>query len=114
MDKRNLAFGRTNFILLAIGFAIVVIGFILMSGSSSTEEAFQPDIFSFRRIKLAPVVCFIGFISMIYAVLRKPQGTEITDNAVAAGKDELHAHVVEATEMAGEKTEIAGQTLEKI
>ena len=69
MDKRNYAFDRTNFTLLAIGFAIVVIGFILMSGSSSTEQAFNPDIFSFRRIKVAPVVCFVGFISMIYAII---------------------------------------------
>ncbi len=73
MDKRNYAFDRTNFTLLAIGFAIVVIGFILMSGSSSTEQAFNPDIFSFRRIKVAPVVCFVGFISMIYAIIRKPK-----------------------------------------
>ena len=69
MDKRNYAFDRTNFTLLAIGFAIVIIGFILMSGSSSTEQAFNPDIFSFRRIKVAPVVCFVGFISMIYAII---------------------------------------------
>lgn len=73
MDRRNLAFDRTNFILLAIGFAVVVIGFILMSGPSSTEQTFNPDIFSVRRIKVAPVVCFIGFISMIYAVIRKPK-----------------------------------------
>ena len=65
MDKRNLAFDRTNFILLGIGFAIVVIGFILMSGSSSTEQAYNPEIFSVRRIKVAPVVCFIGFISLL-------------------------------------------------
>ena len=71
MDKRNLAFDRTNFILLAIGFAVVVIGFILMSGPGSTEQSFNPDIFSVRRIKVAPVVCFIGFISMIYAIIRK-------------------------------------------
>jgi uncharacterized membrane protein YidH (DUF202 family) len=73
MDKRNLAFDRTNFILLAIGFAVVVIGFILMSGPSSTEQSFNPDIFSVRRIKVAPVVCFIGFVSMIYAIIRKPK-----------------------------------------
>ena len=73
MDKRNYAFDRTNFTLLAIGFAIVVIGFILMSGSSSTEQAFNPGIFSFRRIKVAPVVCFAGFISMIYAIIHKPK-----------------------------------------
>lgn len=73
MDKRNLAFDRTNFILLAIGFAVVVIGFILMSGPSSTEQTFNPDIFSVRRIKVAPVVCFSGFVSMIYAIIRKPK-----------------------------------------
>lgn len=76
MDRRNYAFDKTNFILLAVGFAIVVIGFILMSGPSSTEQTFNPDIFSFRRIKVAPVVCFIGFISMIYAIIRKPKDTD--------------------------------------
>ena len=73
MDKRNLAFDRTNFILLGIGFTIVVIGFILMSGPGSTEQAYNPDIFSFRRIKLAPEVTFFGFVSMIYAIVRKPK-----------------------------------------
>ena len=73
MDKKNLAFDRTNFILLGIGFAIVVAGFILMSGAGSTEQAYNPDIFSFRRIKVAPVVTLLGFISMIYAVVRKPK-----------------------------------------
>ncbi len=73
MNKRDLAFNRTNFILLAVGFTIVVIGFILMSGSASSEAAFNPDIFSVRRIKVAPVVCFIGFVSMIYAIVHKPK-----------------------------------------
>lgn len=76
MDKRNYAFDRTNFILLAIGFVIVVIGFILMSGAGSTETTYDPGIFSARRIKVAPVVCFLGFISMIYAVIRKPKNKE--------------------------------------
>ena len=70
---RDYAFDRTNFLLLAIGFAIVVIGFVLMSGPGSTEQAYNPDIFSFRRIKVAPVVCFLGFISMIYSIIRKPK-----------------------------------------
>lgn len=75
-SKRNYAFDRTNFILLGVGFAIVIIGFILMSGASSTEQTFDPDIFSVRRIKVAPVVCFIGFISMIYAIIRKPKDAD--------------------------------------
>ena len=74
MDKKNFAFDRMNYILLAIGMAIVVVGFILMSGGGSTEEAYNPDIFSARRIKVAPAVCLLGFVSMIYAVIRKPKG----------------------------------------
>ena len=73
MDKRNLAFGRMNFILLAVSMLVVIIGFVLMGGSGSTAEAYQPDIFSARRIKVAPVVCLLGFVLMIYAVVRKPK-----------------------------------------
>ncbi|WP_321425363.1 DUF3098 domain-containing protein [uncultured Bacteroides sp.] len=73
MDKKKFAFDKTNFILLAVGMLVVILGFILMTGSSTTETAFQPDIFSVRRIKVAPVVCFFGFIFMIYGVVRKPK-----------------------------------------
>ena len=73
MDKRNYAFGKTNFILLAVGMAIVILGFVLMSGAGSDEGVLSADIFSARRIKLAPAVCFIGFISVIYAIIRKPK-----------------------------------------
>ena len=77
MDKRDFAFGRMNFILLAVGMVIVIIGFILMGGDSSTPEAYNPDIFSVRRIKVAPVVCFIGFVSMIYAVVHKSKDEKL-------------------------------------
>ena len=73
MDKRDFAFGRMNYILLGIGMLVVVFGFILMGGGSSTTEAYNPDIFSARRIKVAPVVCLVGFLSMIYAVVYKPK-----------------------------------------
>ena len=73
MDRKDFAFDRVNLILLAIGMAIVVIGFLLMSGGGSTAEKYNPEIFSAVRIKVAPVVCFLGFISMIYAVMRKPK-----------------------------------------
>ncbi|MBQ8969322.1 MAG: DUF3098 domain-containing protein [Bacteroidaceae bacterium] len=69
--KRNFAFGRTNYILLAIGMAVVIVGFVLMSGTGSNETTFNPDIFSAQRIKLAPAVCFLGFIFMIYGILHK-------------------------------------------
>ena len=73
MDTKNFAFDRLNYILLAAGMAIVIIGFILMSGSGSTDTAYDPDIFSPLRIKVAPLVCLAGFVSMIYAVVRKPK-----------------------------------------
>ena len=73
MDKKNFAFDKTNFILLAIGMAIVVIGFLLMVGPNSSDTVFEPDIFSVRRTKVAPVICLLGFVSMIYAVVRRPK-----------------------------------------
>lgn len=78
MDKKNLAFTRVNYILLVIGMAVVVLGFILMSGAGSTETAYNPDIFSARRIKVAPLVCLIGFVSMIFAVMYKAKDQEET------------------------------------
>ncbi len=80
MDKKNLAFDKVNFILLAIGMAVVILGFILMSGSGSTEQAFNPEVFSTMRIKVAPVVCFIGFVSIIYAIIRKPKDINIEED----------------------------------
>lgn len=73
MSKKDLAFNKTNFIMLVIGMAAVVIGFLLMTGSGTTEEFFDSQIFSVRRIKVAPLVCLAGFLFMIYAVIRKPK-----------------------------------------
>ncbi len=79
MDKTKFALDKTNFILLAIGMVVVIVGFLLMTGPGSTEEMFEPDIFSVRRIKVAPAVCFFGFVFMIYALLRKPKNN-LKDN----------------------------------
>ena len=76
MEKRDFAFSKANYVLLAIGMVVVVIGFLLMSGSGSTETAYDPDIFSARRIKVAPLVCLAGFVSMIYAVIYRPKNKE--------------------------------------
>ena len=73
MDKRTFAFDKMNYILLAAGMVVVIIGFLLMTGPSSSATTYEPDIFSVRRIKVAPVVCLLGFVSMVYAVVRKPK-----------------------------------------
>ena len=85
MEKRNFAFDKVNFILIAVSMLVVVLGFVLMSGSGSTDTHYDPDIFSTLRIKVAPVVCFVGFVTMIYAVARKPKDGDIKgkDNALA-------------------------------
>lgn len=77
MDKRDFAFDKVNYILLAAGMVVIIVGFILMSGSGSTETTFNPDIFSARRIKVAPVVCLLGFLFIVYAILRKPRTKEV-------------------------------------
>lgn len=76
MDKKILAFDKINFILLAVGMVIVLIGFVLMAGGESTDTQYDPEIFSTLHIKVAPVVCFIGFVSIIYAIIRKPKEKE--------------------------------------
>lgn len=71
MDKQNFAFGKWNYILLAVGVAAIILGFALMTGPGSTEAHFEPEIFSFRRIKLAPCICFSGFVFVIIAIMYK-------------------------------------------
>lgn len=72
-----------NFILVAVGMAIVIIGFLLMSGGGTEDGSFNPEIFNPLRIKVAPAVCFIGFVSIVYAIIRKPKdnATDDIDNA---------------------------------
>lgn len=68
----NFAFDKKNYVLLAIGMLVVIVGLILMSGSGSSEGVFNPDIFSVRRIRVAPVVCLFGFVFIIFAIMHKP------------------------------------------
>lgn len=65
----SFAFGRMNYILIAIGMAVVIIGFILMAAVGSSEESFNPEIFNALHIKVAPAVAFAGFIFIIYGIM---------------------------------------------
>lgn len=65
--------GRRNFIWMAVSGALIVIGFLLMLGGSSTEEAFNPDIFSARRIIVGPALAFIGFVAMGVSIIVAPR-----------------------------------------
>ncbi|MBQ5889121.1 MAG: DUF3098 domain-containing protein [Bacteroidaceae bacterium] len=79
MDKSNFAFGKWNYILLAAGVVAIILGFVLMMGPSSSETQFEPDIFSFRRIKLAPVICFLGFVFVGFAIMYKGKSSKNGD-----------------------------------
>ena len=72
-SKSQFALGKQNYLLIALSFILIVVGFVLMMGSGSTEEAYNPDIFSTRRIVIAPTITFIGFVCIIFAILRKPK-----------------------------------------
>jgi membrane-bound ClpP family serine protease len=80
MSKKNtpsdkFALGKENYRLLIIGFAIIVFGFILMIGGKSEDPNvfLEEEIFSFRRITLAPMVVLAGFIFEIWAIMKKPR-----------------------------------------
>lgn len=67
----GFALGKTNYLLIAVAFAVIVLGLALMAGSGSTPEHYNPDIFSWRRIVLAPTVSFLGFVFMVFAIMYK-------------------------------------------
>jgi hypothetical protein len=69
--KHEFLFEKVNYKILLIGIAVIVLGFILMSGGGSTDpNVFNEEIFNFRRIRLAPTTVLIGFGITIYAILK--------------------------------------------
>lgn len=73
-ESAGFALGKENYKLMAIGFAVIVLGFILMAGGGSDDpNVFSEDIFNFRRITLAPIILLIGFAFEIYAIMKKPK-----------------------------------------
>ncbi|SHG51005.1 DUF3098 domain-containing protein [Flagellimonas flava] len=71
--KKEFIFEKKNYTFLFIGLAFIALGFILMSGGGSDDpNVFNPDIYSFRRIRLAPTLVLIGLGIQIYAILLNP------------------------------------------
>lgn len=58
-------------IIILSAVVFIVVGYLLMSGPGSTEQTFNPNIFSFRRIVVAPVLCLIGYLLIIVGILKK-------------------------------------------
>lgn len=73
-SKTEFIFGKRNYKFMFIGLAFIAVGFILMSGGGSDDpNVFNPQIFSWRRIRLAPTLVLIGFAFQIYAILLNPK-----------------------------------------
>lgn len=73
--KAKLPLDKTNLVMILVGIAIIIVGFLLMAGGGSEDVTqFHPsDIFSFRRITLAPIVVIFGFAFEIYAIMKRPR-----------------------------------------
>jgi len=69
--KSPFRFLLTSRSIIVVACLLVVAGFLLMSGSASTEQSFNPDIFSPRRIVIAPMLCLAGYLLVIVGILRK-------------------------------------------
>ena len=102
--KQQFAFSAINFYLLAVAIVTVLIGFVLMSGKGTTGDQFDASIFNNTRTVVAPLVCFVGYLFMIVAILYRPKEKatdEAHNNAQDANNGEssqvevlttLHAH----------------------
>jgi len=74
LQTGDFAFGRENYRLMLIGLALIAVGFILMIGGGSKDPSqFNPEIFSFRRITLAPILVLAGYVVEIFAIMKKPK-----------------------------------------
>lgn len=72
--KSEFLFGKKNYVVMLIGLAFIGLGFILMAGGGSDNpEIFNPDMYNFRRIRLAPTLVLIGLGIEIYAIMAKPK-----------------------------------------
>lgn len=70
--RADMALGEKNYKLLAVGLGIIVAGFVLMAGGGSDDPSvFNADVYSFRRITLAPIVVLAGFVFEVYAIMKK-------------------------------------------
>ena len=72
--ESNFLFGKRNYTIMIIGLAVIALGFILMAGGGSDDpNVFNPELYSWRRIRLAPTLVLIGLGIEIYAILANPK-----------------------------------------
>lgn len=70
--KQTFVFGRKNYILMLVGILLIIIGYALMAGGGSDNpEVFNPEIFSSRRIVIAPILILAGLLVEVFAIMLK-------------------------------------------
>lgn len=76
-SESRLPLQKINFILMAVAGFMIVLGFCLMLGGSTEMDAFNPDIFSARRVVVGPTISFLGFIFMGFAIMYSPKDKNV-------------------------------------
>lgn len=76
--KYNLP--KRNALYIVISFVIIITGFVLMTGEPSGATEYNPDIFSFRRITVGPMISLLGFVLMVFAIMYRPKKEEKQPN----------------------------------
>jgi hypothetical protein len=72
-ESEDFVFSKKNYQFMLVGIMFIIVGFIIMSGGGSDDpNVFNPEIYNFRRIRLAPTLVLIGFAIQVYAILLKP------------------------------------------
>ncbi len=75
-DRSSRPMTRINFILMAVCGAMIVLGFCLMAGGATTVDSFNADIFSSRRVVVGPLIAFLGFAAMAFAIMYRPKSNQ--------------------------------------
>ncbi|MEX1191087.1 MAG: DUF3098 domain-containing protein [Brumimicrobium sp.] len=81
-NQKNFIFNRSNYILLFIGIALNILGFILMiGGAAESKDVFnEEELFSQVRITISPILILLGYIVIIYSIMKKPSKKELKDS----------------------------------
>lgn len=79
--QKTFVFNRSNYIFLLVGIGLNILGFILMiGGAAETKETFDAsELFSHVRITLSPILIVLGYIVIIYSIMKKPKKGEQQD-----------------------------------
>lgn len=79
--ENKISFTKQNYIIMVAGLLVVILGFALMSGGGSENpEEWNPDVFSGRRITLAPIMVILGYVIVVIGIMKKNKSVKINDN----------------------------------